>query len=738
MTEAKPWGSISLDAETNRDVVLATLDMPLRAIALQIKQFAHPRFSYVVVPLQGGRFQVLRFDELERLAQSRGYAVLDEPIGPFLQANQWLAVESFERGSLSQQAAIVKRGQQGKGEQKQRGGDRLVVLEGGQPLGVFVPTMRGGETPKIDLLAAVELAQSAPPEVLGGDDSQERAAGAAPDTQPAERQINAWIDGGRGSAARPLAVNQRYVLHFDVAAPRAESFVQGAAVGDLSELVAQSGDQFVTLSFYLQPTSDGLQVLGPNEFKLDVPVDKHKPSEYEALFQLKASKVGAATLDAYVFAKEQVLQQISITLTVAEQEIDLPEASVAPEPMVKVSGRTLDSAVALRVRSNPLSLIITPTTTGYDLLLKAGAVMRASVTLNDFAVAELVQEARNELKAIVYRKDNGVPTYLMGWDIPPEVHQQTLEQLSSIGRRLFENLFFNDGLESSAAAMGRRIQQISQDTPLNIEVVGQNFIYPWALVYDAPDDQPLAASGFWGFKHIIQHLPEAGTPAVTAFRPLIDGVNGLKMAFVFNQGIDAQMKRPLIADQRSFFQELPGLNVAELSSEDDFVKLLDNAQNESQIIYIYCHAESNLPGDRDKFNQAQLVSGSRLIITQGTPGISVAELEKRTRRMVQIGGSPLIYLNACQGAELSPFLYQGIVPFLVRKGARGVMGTEVDTPALFAAEFAKRFFKRFVAGGITMGELLLELRTEFLEQHNNVIPLLYSLYSSGDVSVARA
>jgi len=96
-----------------------------------------------------------------------------------------------------------------------------------------------------------------------------------------------------------------------------------------------------------------------------------------------------------------------------------------------------------------------------------------------------------------------------------------------------------------------------------------------------------------------------------------------------------------------------------------------------------------------------------------------------------------VFLNCCQSAELSPYLYDGLVPYLITRGARGVVGTEVDTPALFAAEFAKLFIQRFVVGGERLGDVLLALRREYLYQRQNVMGLVYSLYSSGDVQVVR-
>jgi hypothetical protein len=77
------------------------------------------------------------------------------------------------------------------------------------------------------------------------------------------------------------------------------------------------------------------------------------------------------------------------------------------------------------------------------------------------------------------------------------------------------------------------------------------------------------------------------------------------------------------------------------------------------------------------------------------------------------------------------------VPYLITKGARGVIGTEVDTPALFAAEFAKDFITRFVAGGQKLGDLLLDMRREYLLNQNNVMGLVYALHSSGEIYVNR-
>ena len=56
------------------------------------------------------------------------------------------------------------------------------------------------------------------------------------------------------------------------------------------------------------------------------------------------------------------------------------------------------------------------------------------------------------------------------------------------------------------------------------------------------------------------------------------------------------------------------------------------------------------------------------------------------------------------------------------------------TPALFATEWAKRFFDRFLDGQ-ALGDTFLELRREFLEQHNNPLGLLYAVHCDGDTRI---
>jgi len=117
--------------------------------------------------------------------------------------------------------------------------------------------------------------------------------------------------------------------------------------------------------------------------------------------------------------------------------------------------------------------------------------------------------------------------------------------------------------------------------------------------------------------------------------------------------------------------------------------------------------------------------------------ITLADLNLDAPTRTVLRGNPLVFINACESAELSPAFYDGFVPYFMAKGARGVIGTQCKTPALFAVEWAKRFFERFLDGA-DLGTTFLALRREFLDQHGNPLGLLYAVHCDGDTRIEPA
>ena len=101
-------------------------------------------------------------------------------------------------------------------------------------------------------------------------------------------------------------------------------------------------------------------------------------------------------------------------------------------------------------------------------------------------------------------------------------------------------------------------------------------------------------------------------------------------------------------------------------------------------------------------------------------------------------GKPLVFINACESAELSPAFYDGFVPYFMAKGARGVVGTQCKTPALFAVEWAKRFFERFLDGARARRGLPRPCGASSSTQHGNPLGLLYAVHCDGDTRIEPA
>ena len=117
-------------------------------------------------------------------------------------------------------------------------------------------------------------------------------------------------------------------------------------------------------------------------------------------------------------------------------------------------------------------------------------------------------------------------------------------------------------------------------------------------------------------------------------------------------------------------------------------------------MYLYCHAITNAPGDPGGIRNAAFV-------LTGGERVTLGDLYRESPTAKPLPGNPLVFINACESAELRPEFYDGFIPYFMAKGARGVVGTECKTPAIFASEWALRFFPRFLDGE-PLGDLFLD------------------------------
>lgn len=716
--------------DLEKNFVVALPDETIGALLVRLPADHNERANtYVVQPVGDGRYVVVRWLEVEQIAtamkqdirgmQLSSLAGLPQPIG------------AVEQSSMGGEAARRKRDTQP--------GRRLVVLADGKVIGLLVLRTHGSEnlppdpfsarrdTPSGGVLGVDDEELSAPPPSRGLEQLVEPIrpaplpAGPAAQPEVDNRVINAWID----SLAKdePLELGQTYDLKFNVDLPRADARATAGGIGALMQTTPPDQEK---IEIQVVLDTDDFTVYGAADGTLVVPrVGKSKNT---VTFSVEPKKNGPCTIKALFMVNNRVFQRMTITLQVGAV------AANATAQSTTSSGLTLGSALARTPsQQHMLNLMIIKKDAGYQFIVQNGGMFRAFLNLSEAQIADLITRAREVLKQIVYTTVNGQYAY-QGEDtnIPAAVHAASLKELAKLGYFLYQKVFYAPGNAADAQRMGSLLRELSQKEQLHIGIIPERFVFPWALLYDRDplDLNNVDPEGFWGFKHIVEYLPEFSSPTTINFNPEIVVSDKLGIGFVFNTTIDTQLSRPIVKTQRDFLQALPGVTVSEHPNVQDLYDLLNNADAPTQLLYFYCHAVSNIPGEKGG------VDSSRVILSDGPVPLDELNIYAPTNRP-PLKQAPLVFLNACQSAELSPYLYDGLVPYLITRGARGVLGTEVDTPALFAAEFAQEFLKRFVAGGQTLGELLLDMRRSYLTQKNNVMGLLYALYSSGEVVVQR-
>lgn len=589
------------------------------------------------------------------------------------------------------------------------------------------PQQHQQQMPPRPNVLGLEDASSSDDASFGVDTSIEESAPAAEPNDP--RVINAWVtdmDGER-MAGRPLELDNTYELKFNVDKP--VKGAEGTAEINVAKLFQALPAEQQTIEIQVLIESDDFIIHGSDQLPIVVP--RTGRSKNTATFNIEPKHNGPSVIRAFFVANNRIFQKMNLTLQVGPIDAETPAVEVETRGMTLASTLNL---VTTRTE-HPISLVIIKKEAGYQFILQGGVTMRAFLNLSETQIAELVAQTRDMFKSIVYTISNGQYVYqLDDTHIPPEIHANTLKVMARHGSLMFRKLFYGPGSGPDARAMGDLLRQLSLTHQLRIEIVTERFVFHWSMLYDRADLKPdlsnIDPEGFWGFRHHIEYKPEFSNPSLVHFVPQIPVKDKLAMHFVSNTTIDEQMKRPIVAGQREFLNTVNAITVREHSTVNELYTLLTDSEQANQLIYFYCHAVSNLPGEKGG------VGGSKIVLSD--QAVTLDDLNfAAPLDMPPLPGAPLVFLNCCQSAELSPYLYDGLVPYLITRGARGVVGTEVDTPALFAAEFAKLFIQRFVVGGERLGDVLLALRREYLYQRQNVMGLVYSLYSSGDVQVVR-
>jgi len=535
-------------------------------------------------------------------------------------------------------------------------------------------------------------------------------------TDAPTRYLNAGLK--NYDAAQPLEVEEVYSLQFDVdVVQKGEA---SASIAALESALFAGDTQAVELT--IQVASNDFDIT-PAVRTVTLP--RAGASSNIGKFGVSPKHAGRCVLTATVSTSGNYLMTMELSYSVGKTNA-LPATSV-------VTGRAIDAALGLGSRD--LSLIIKPVEKGYECTLVGATVTQVTLSMQLADVMDAIASARASMMDVVTFADRtNAKVFQKGLDIDATSNAAALQIMAFAGEKLFSRLFFNNDSGDDVQNFGTwlKTRLAAPGPPLRLQIVADKFPMPWGMLYvgETAGGAALSWDNFVGMRHVIEVMPRQAKILVNDATIASDAPS-LGVSVTVNAGIDKQMNLSVVSDQLKYWSDRGaapnvGVAVTQLQTKADFLSSLRLQANE-QLMYMYCHAITNGPNDVGG------IRGSRLVLSNDE-SVTLDDLNREAPVMKTLPGNPLVFLNACESAELSPAFYDGFVPYFMAKGARGVIGTECKTPAIFATHFALKFFPRFLAGE-PIGDLFLSLRREFAEQHGNPLGLLYAVYCDGDTKI---
>jgi hypothetical protein len=536
---------------------------------------------------------------------------------------------------------------------------------------------------------------------------------------PEQRWINAELDDHEPD--EPLVTEKWYTLAFDVDVKERESAVGAAPLAD--ENLFTGGVEEVQLTVQLD--SDDFEI---NERTRPLRVPRTGRSRGKARFDISPKHDGASSIKATIHKEGNFIQQLELTFDVG----------AAGSTQVQVSAKGRPPSAASIVRPRDVGLSISPAAGGgYDCVVWGSVSSRARLPVQQAYLAKAIEAARQEMmKVVMHQGADGDYVFQTGLDIPDADRDEALRTMARAGARLFNQIFFGPAAGADSKLVGEFLRKMAsdKDTRLKLQIVAESTPVPWGMLYvgDASSAATLDWDNFIGMRHVIEQIPLQTTLSVSD-SAIPSDMPALTVSVNTNDGIDEQMGSDFVAQQQLFWKgavkSRQRVRVTPRSTSVQVMKALADGNTDDQILYFYCHAESADLAD------AGGPDTSSLVLTDAR--ITLSDLSLDAPTSTQLKGNPLVFINACESAELSPAFYDGFVPYFMAKGARGVVGTECKTPALFAVAWAQRFFDRFLDGA-PLGETFLDLRREFLEDHGNPLGLMYAVHCDGDTQIKPA
>jgi CHAT domain-containing protein len=425
------------------------------------------------------------------------------------------------------------------------------------------------------------------------------------------------------------------------------------------------------------------------------------------------------------------------------------DTQVFNSSFIHVEYSASSSGMIWTAKPRQFSLIFEPLDREHYKITLAGMITgQAILQLSLEEINAYVDEVRTALAQIIdleapseLRPGSTIQPYLQDLSIPEPVYKETLKILADAGYSLYHHLFTGENQpDPRAGRIGKYLRYLLTAEPVayRIQMVADQLRLPWGILYlgaslDIENDD-IDPNMFLGIRHIVEHRPLT-SPDFDVVSPVISSDSGLRVGLNVNREINGAMPsgRPWVDNQVNFWKNLEiHSNIAPVTIRSTKAEVLEDLAHpekmKDEFAYFICHAGTDYP---PKNCWIKLTDGEKL---------TLGEIQRKARAYPAnqiLSGRPLVFLNACQTAQLSPSFYNGFVPYLLNKGARGVIGTECEVPTIFAVEWADSFFEDWLEGKL-LGEVLWGLRRRFMLQHRNLLGLVYTAYCDSDLQIFPA
>ena len=435
------------------------------------------------------------------------------------------------------------------------------------------------------------------------------------------------------------------------------------------------------------------------------------------------------TLTAVITQDRTLIQILSLAVPVSGED------AAAGASLAGASPARAGAAVRSRASGRPLAEAfasdgpdVTLCVIGNDLCLRGPSAMYATLPYSPEQLAEIAGRPRNALQEIAYGVLDDSAAHQAGVAIPPEVYQTYLAELVRAGTLMFRTLFFGPYATQELKDLGRALQDLmSQDEPLWLEVAAKTHVIPWHLL---AFPGPAGPAPILGLRHRVTYLPMRGsTRRPPPARSLREGDGPLRVVLAVNRDIDDHggLRRELVQNQIATWQqradEAGGALAVTVPLEPKILNVLVRNMPPAELLYFFCHAHADQ--DPSRLGRA----AASLEFARGYT-VSLEELMLYEPIGHEFDAAPLVVLNACTSAVQAPSVYGSFLPYLLARGARGVIGTEADVPPVFAAAWAQEFFSR-VLDGVPLADAAFEVARDFVARHRNLLGLVYALHCDG-------